>query len=332
MHNYLTGMLQCPACGGSLSWTVSERDGDRILEGAANCANCDADYPIQDGIGLFLTPDLPRNDLWEEGSQWLSGWLREQPDVEARLMNVPVSDLGPADLFFRGLVLEERDQFEEAERAFELARPGLYTEEYLACSEAEFEFVIDELRTGEGPIVDLASGRCTLVADLVRALDRPIVATDFSPRVLRRDREWLAHRNLYDGASLLAFDARRTPFRDGSVGTMTTNLGLPNIEKPGKLLEELRRIVSGRLLAISTFYPEDDAANLAALREHGLADSMLREPAMAALEEAGWRANTRNAVRGLAKPTPKGEVIEGGGIDAFPVAETTLEWCVIDAR
>jgi len=325
-------MLQCPACRGPLSWTVIEQEQDRLLEGSANCADCGADYPIRDGIGLFLTPDLPRNDLWEEGSQLLSGWLREQPNVEDELMNVPLSDLGPTDLFFRGLVHEERGEFEEAERVFELARPGLYTEEYLACSAAQFEFVIDKLSTGGGPIVDLASGRCTLVAELVRALDRPIVATDFSPRVLRRDRDWLTHRNLYDGVSLLAFDARRTPFRDGSVETMTTNLGLPNIREPGKLLEELRRIVSGRLLAISTFYPEDDAANLAALREHDLIDSMLHESAITSFAEAGWRANIRNAVRGLAKPTPNGKVIEGGGIDALPVVETTLEWCVIDAR
>jgi uncharacterized protein YbaR (Trm112 family) len=332
MHGYLIEMLQCPACHGALSWTVREREDDRLLEGAAECTVCGAEYPVRDGIGLFLTPDLPRNDLWEEGSQKLSGDLREQPDVEAKLMNVPLSDLGPADLFFRGLVHEERGEFEKAERAFEQARPGLYTEAYLACSEAQFEFVIDELRTGVGPIVDLASGRCTLVVDLVRALDRPIVATDFSPRVLRRDRERLTHRELYDEVSLLAFDARRTPFRDGSVETMTTHLGLPNVEEPGRLLEELRRIVSGRLLAISTFYPEDDEANLAALREHGLADSMLHGSAMAAFAKAGWRATARNAVRGLAKPTPKGEVIEGGGIDALPVAETTLEWCVIDAR
>jgi hypothetical protein len=37
-------------------------------------------------------------------------------------------------------------------------------------------------------------------------------------------------------------------------------------------------------------------------------------------------------VRGLARPTPEGVILEGWGIDAFPVAETTLEWCVIEAR
>ena len=331
MHSYLIEMLQCPSCRGPLSWTIGEQNDDRILDAAADCADCRASYPIRDGIGIFLTPDLPRDDLWEEGSQQLSELLRDRPDLEPRLMDVSLSDLGPADLFFRGLLHEERKEFDEAHEAFERARVGLYTNEYRACSEAQFAFVIDELRAGEGPLVDLASGRGYLVLELARAMTRPIVATDFSPRVLRRDRERLIHHNLYEAVSLLAFDARRTPFRDGAVETMTTNLGLPNIREPGKLLEELRRTVSGRLLAISHFFPEEDEANRAALREHALIESMLRKPLITAFADAGWQASTRNEIRGRARPTPVGEVIEGAGIDALPVAETLLEWCVIDA-
>ena len=76
-----------------------------------------------------------------------------------------------------------------------------------------------------------------MVEKLVRELKRPVVATDFSPRVLRSDRERLKSFGLYEHVSLLAFDARRTPFKDGAVETLTTNLGLPNIEEPGNLLE-----------------------------------------------------------------------------------------------
>ena len=332
MHDYLIEMLQCPSCLESLSWTIREQDANRLLEATAECTHCGADYPIQDGIGIFLTSDLPRDDIWEEGSRQLSSRLRERPDVKARLMDSKLPDLGPADQFFRGLVHEERGEFDDAYEAFETARLGLYTEEYRACSEAQFEFVIGELQGSESPIVDLASGRCYLVIEMARVLTRPIVATDFSPRVLRRDRAWLTHHGLYETASLLAFDARRTPFRDGAVETMTTNLGLPNIREPGRLLEELRRVVSGRFLAISHFFPEDDETNLAVLCEHGLIDSMLHESAVAGFAAAGWQAKVRNAVRGLARPTPTARVIEGAAIDGLPVAETTLEWCVIDAR
>jgi len=240
--------------------------------------------------------------------------------------------LGAADLFFRGLVHEEHAQFTEAERAFDRARSGLYTEEYLACSEAQFAYVVAEVRSGEAPIVDLASGRCALVSRLARDTDRPLVATDFSPRVLKRDREWLRHRGLYDQVSLLALDARRTPFRSGSIETMTTNLGLPNIQESKGLLDELRRIVDGRFLAISIFYPPNDETNLIALREHGLDQSMLRDRALSAFSAAGWRVVIRNSMRGNAEPTPKSEILEGAGIDAFPIDGTTLEWCTLDAR
>lgn len=182
------------------------------------------------------------------------------------------------------------------------------------------------------PVVDLASGRGYLVEVLARELDRPIVATDFSPRVLRRDRLWLEFLGLYDQVSLMAFDARRTPFKDGAVAALTTNLGLPNIEKPGSLLSELRRIVSGTFLAASHFYPEDSVANAAAIRRYGLSDLIYRGPTLEQFQAAGWRVEVANNCRSRALPTPVSELIEAAGIDALPVAETTLEWCTLVAR
>jgi len=332
VHRNLVDHLECPACHGPLTWRFTHQQKHRILDAQATCAVCGADYAVRDGIGVFLTPDLPRNDLWEQGNHQLSSWLTEHPEVEEKLMQSALDALGPADLFFRGLVHEERAQFTEAERAFNRAHSGLYMEEYLACSEAQFAYVVDEVRGGEGPIVDLASGRCTLVSRLARDTERPLVATDFSPRVLKRDREWLTYRGLYDRVSLLALDARRTPFRSESIETMTTNLGLPNIQEPAGLYDELRRIVAGRFLAISTFYPPDDETNIIALQEHRLDRSMLRDRVLSDFSAAGWKVSIRNSMLGSAQPTPRGEILESAGIDAFPVRETTLEWCTLDAR
>jgi len=66
MHTYLIEMLQCPACHGKLQWSISEQHEDRLEQAEARCSACAATYPIRDGIGLFLTPDLPRNDLWQQ--------------------------------------------------------------------------------------------------------------------------------------------------------------------------------------------------------------------------------------------------------------------------
>jgi uncharacterized protein YbaR (Trm112 family) len=332
VHPYLEDMLQCPACHGALAWEVSKRRGDQIEEAEARCVACGATYPVCEGIGVFLTPDLPRKDLWEQVDIRLTEHLREHPDIERQLLEVPLDALAPADQFYRALALEERGEFAQAKAAADSARPRLYTAEYLACHERQIGYVVERLTASDGPIVDLASGRCELVEGLARRLTRPIVATDFSPRVLRRDLRWLQSLGLHEWVSLLAFDARRTPFKDGVVEALTTNLGLPNIEQPGNLLRELRRIVGGTFLAISQFYPEDDEANVQALRQAGLSALVFRRSTLEHFPAAGWQVELANMCTGKAQPTPTGVVLEGAAIDAFPVAETTLEWCVLKAR
>lgn len=334
MHDYLIEMLECPACHGELAWIIAERHADRVETAEARCAVCDAVYPVREGIGLFLTPDLPREDLWEQVDSQLIQHLREHPEVERQLMDVPLETLAPADQLFRGMILEERGEYAEAKAAEDWANAGLYTPEYLTGWDSQVNYVLECLSASDGPIIDLASGRCYLVEQLARRLDQPIVATDFSPRVLRRDRQWLESLGLglYDRVSLLAFDARRTPFKDGAVGALTTNVGLPNIEQPGDLLQELRRVVAGTFLAIHHFYPEDDEANATAIREVGLAALLFRRSALECFAEAGWQVEVANECAVKARPTPTGVVLEGVGVDAFPVAETALEWCVLVAR
>ena len=331
MHKNLIEVLECPSCHGNLAWEIHERMDERVVTARARCQACRADYSVRDEIGIFLTPDLPRDDLWEAGSQHLTEWVQTHPEAASRLMDGRISELGAADLFFRSMLHEERGELGEAQSAFDAAWPQLYTEDWHTCFKRQIDYVLERLQGTGGPIIDLASGRCYLVIELLTELSCPVVATDFSPRVLRRDRSILKKRGLYDRVSLLAFDARKTPFRDRSVETMTTLLGLPNIEKPGALLQELRRIVSGRLMAISQFYPADDEVNLAVLRQYGLEEAMLRDKAMRSMERAGWTAALRNPCRGVARPTPTGKILAGAAIDALPAAETTLEWGVIEA-
>jgi uncharacterized protein YbaR (Trm112 family) len=66
MQEFLIEMLECPSCHGELNWKVIQHKGDRIEEAEVNCKKCGNTYPVKEGIGLFLTPDSPRNDLWEK--------------------------------------------------------------------------------------------------------------------------------------------------------------------------------------------------------------------------------------------------------------------------
>jgi len=332
MQEFLIEMLECPSCHGELNWKIIQHQGDRIEEAEVNCKKCDGTYPLKEGIGLFLTPDLPRNDLWEQLDSQLIQYLRENSQIESKLMDVPLNTLNPADQFFRSQVLEERGEFAQAKATANFAYSKLYAPEYLKCYNAQINYLTAQLSIFDGPIIDLASGRGDLAELLVRKLKQPIVFTDFSPQILRRNRRWLEFFGLYERVSLLAFDARRSPFKDGAIKMMTTNLGLINIEKPENLLIELRRIVSGKFFAISSFYPEDDEVNAETIKKLGVDQFLFRNSALESFYSAGWQVKMENMMIGKACPTPKGEVIEGAGIDAFPVTETKLEWGVLAAQ
>ena len=332
MHTYLIDLLECPVCHGELKWKIGEREEQRIIAAKATCAACAAIYAVRDGIGLFLTPDLSRNDLWERMDSGLVRYLREHPQLERQLLETPLEKLNPTDQFFRATMLEARGNYREARAVEETALRGLYTPEYLACWTSQFDYVIAQLSASSGPIVDLASGRCYLIEILANRLQRPVVASDFSPTVLRHNRHRLENSGVYEAVSLLAFDARHTPFKTGSVTALTTNLGLPNIEAPGALLTELRRIVAGVFLAISHFYAESDEANASAIRAAQLDALLYRRSALQQYLEAGWEVAVKNARIGAVQPTPKSDVLEGASVDSLPVAPTDLEWCVLRAQ
>jgi hypothetical protein len=306
--------------------------GGKIKTAEASCASCSASYPVMEGVALLLTPELPRKDMWEQLESQLGRQVRAHPEVERKLMKVPVNTLTPADQFLRGLLLEERGEHEQAAQVIGQASRGLYTPEYLACADSMIGHLIGQLAGVDEPVFDLASGRGRLVEEMLRRLKSPVVATDFSPRVLRGDLRRWQWLGMHDRVSLLSFDARRTPFDDGAVKTMTSYLGLPNIEEPGHLLHELRRVVSGKLIAVMHFFPEDDEANREAILQAELQTMLYRRTALAAFLAAGFDVEVACVCMSRACPTPRSIVLDGVGIDALPVAETTLEWCVLVAQ
>lgn len=329
MHKILIDMLICPRCHSELVWQISRASDDRVEAARISCGRCGAAYDVREGIGNFLLPDDERRDLWEQVESRLLAHVRGDPELHGGLMDGPSEELSPADKFFRAMILEEEGHFKEASDLELAARRQLYTTAYLNCWESEAAFVLESVDESVHPIVDLATGRGDLVEKLLRETERIVLATDFSPRVLRGNKARFQAAGLSDRLSQLAFDVRQTPFRDGSVHTLTTNLGLANISHPGELLAELRRIVSGKFFSITHFYPEEDRRNAQAIDEAGLSTFLYHDRTIGEFQEAGWTVAAENRCRSIARPTPRSELLDGVGIDALPVVETELEWCVL---
>jgi uncharacterized protein YbaR (Trm112 family) len=309
-------LLACPVCHERLT----------LASDPVACSGCERAYPVVDGVAVLVADAAP--DTWVEAETAIGRALAEDPELERLLLGSAIETLAPADRLLRAQVLEERGDVEGARSAAASADEGLYLPEVRECRDALLERVTELAAGATGPVVDVASGRCTLVERLAAAVRRPLVASDVSPTVLARTRR----SGRLPGVTFLAFDARRTPFRDHSVPVLTTHLGLANIPHTVEVLRELRRVAAGPFLATAAFYPEDDEVNAAAIRELGLGGTLFRSTALAAFADAGWNARIESERRSGAAPTPLSELFPGVRVDALPAAETELRRGASDRR
>lgn len=332
MHERLLPLLACPGCQGSLRWTVGSRRGEELWEGSARCDACGGAYPLRNGIAALLPSAGSAEDLWAEAGAWVRALPTEHPEETRRLLDSPIDELEGADLLVRGMLLEAQHDFVGAKSVLDRAIERLYVPEMRSASERQFHELLARLAAAPGPVVDLASGRGSLLEFLLPRSRHAFVATDVSPSVLARSRHYLGPLAPGGRLDLVALDARCLPFSDGSVPTMITNVGLMNIENPGNLLPELRRVLAGTFLAVTAFYPEEGGPNGETIARMGLEPVVYRERTLRSFEEAGLSVEVANTVRARAAPTPEGRVLEGVRPDRLPVVETVLEWCTLVVR
>jgi hypothetical protein len=245
--------------------------------------------------------------------------------VERELLERAATELSPADAFLRGQLLEERGDLTGAAEAFASADERLYSPEVRAAREAVFAHAVALAARGAGLLVDVATGRGTLLERLL-ATGRTLVATDVSPTILRRVEARLGS----DGISYVAADAHALPFADGEVPTLTTYVGLGNVADTEPLLRELRR-VGRELIAVQVFYPHDGSETAEAIRAAGYADALFRDNLLRVAQHVGWSVAIEAERSVAALPTPNSILVPGLRIDGIPAAETTATWCVLHA-
>lgn len=335
-------ILRCPNCGGRLRWTVDVREGERV--DAADGA-CDADgrrFEVRDGIAVLL----PRGsrDPWREMVSGLERILRDHPAAEAALVARDPRGLRPADQFLRVQLFEARGRFREAEAEQQAANAAVYGHVFANAVAQAIDALADRLRDGDGAILDVASGRGTLVQAHLRRGRRIIVATDVSPWILRRLREKALAVGLpAERLCLVACDARRLPFATDAFADLTTFEGLANIAAQAAddrrapraaarvLLEEWRR-VAFRMHTVQSQYPAWDLFHRAVLARVGISPLVLPGPFRRLLRESGWRVTAESGRSVVRRPTPRSRLVPGLAIDMLPVVPTRLRLEVLLAE
>ncbi|WP_291578768.1 methyltransferase domain-containing protein [Clostridium sp. UBA6640] len=329
MHKQHIHLFQCPLCHGELKWDIKKESKDRVINAGIICLGCNEQYEVKDEIAVFLTSELSRNDLWQQAESGIEKCFRENPEIFNKLMDTPEESLNGADYWFKASYFEIKRDYERSSKMFKNGVEKIYTKDYIDGMKSQREFILNNIVDDDKAIVDIASGKGYLVEELLKKRKNYVLATDFSPTVLLRNKEYYKFKGLYDKLSLVAFDARKTPFKDNVIEVMTSYVGIQNIEKPGEVISEMHRICKGKFMSVMHFIDKNDKANMDFIKEFSSIDYATRENTIETFEKCGWKAEIMNSFIAEVKPTPKGEILEGASIDGIPVEDSKFEFGVV---
>ncbi|SHK54744.1 Methyltransferase domain-containing protein [Hathewaya proteolytica DSM 3090] len=329
MKKIFEDMLQCPKCHGQLQWNICEESESRIINAEVTCSQCGAKYEVKDEIGIFLTPDLQRNDYWEQGKGGLHEYLDSEPLKKEEFLSTDEDKLSPGDYWGKLFYIEEEKNYKKAHEMYRMALKKIYTTELMEAWDSQQTYVLKQLKGTTAPIVDIASGRAYFAELLLKNLPNEIMATDFSPTVLMRDKQYFQVNGMYDKLSLVAFDARRTPFKDNSVEYMTSNVGISNIENAGDVVKELHRICGKMFMPIMIFFKEQDTVHIDFMKKAGMESLATEKNALSYFSSQPWNCSVENSIDAHVKPTPTGVILDVLKIDGLPLEDTVDEYCVL---
>jgi len=320
MHRTLVSLLMCPICHGELKGRIAKEDDVHIIEGGYECKNCKRKYPVVDSIGIFLDGEEKRDDFWRKQEDFATRFRREHPIQFFLLTKTFLGNIKPEHHFLKGLLLEN-------EKILEQATKRIYTKDYLTGYEKTRQALFEVEKDNPPIILEIACGRGGFLKEFIRSRrgNGVYVATDFSPTILRSNLNWLRATELEEKVTLLAFDAKTTPFRDSSVPAMVSNLGLPNIRNDGKAVQEAFRMLAPRGIFITNFmFTTEQTENYARAKELGLTQFYVRSGVDEIFKKAGFEFSLEELHRGSVRPTP-------GGIDLFPTVPDKYSFCIIRA-
>jgi len=334
MRSDLLDLLVCPVCKAEISWTLDQESGGEVLAATGSCSGGHG-FEIREGIAVLLPQSAP--DPWAEMVSSVERMVGEHPEIEEALFAPDPTGLGPADRFLRVQLLQARGRFDLAEREYAAATVGVYGQPLCSAVAAAMDEVVARLRSGKGPIFDVASGPGTLVREILAGTDRTVIATDVSAWVLRRLRDQVTFLGLpAERLALVVCDARNLPLRDGGVSDLTTLEGLGNIAADAAreaggfsrsaaldLLREWRR-AAHRMTSVQSLFSSTSLVHRAVLGHYGMAALGFPGPLHGLLREAGWRVvdeQTRSLAR---RPTPRSTLLRGVRIDGLPLLPTRM--------
>lgn len=283
MDKKLIKQVICPMCRSELEWEIKREFDGKVIDGCAKCANCNEIYPIRDEVGIFLPAKFQNMKIWERSERVI---VQKKEKVFNNKIN-QISIQKPSELLdmirMRNTVGKVRNEDLYQQYMETIGMPDtVHKLVYLAQKCAEEAESIDY-------ILDFASGRCLLAAALRNSKSCHIIISDINPLIVSQAKQEFEKSGNCTNLSFMVFDIKKSPFKDKSIHTVTTLLGLQNIIPSNGVLEEINRIADV-FLNISAFLTEELAENMEVLKKFHITDVWTKDKLATITEQLNWKS------------------------------------------
>lgn len=255
MLKSLIGKMCCPICKSKLLWNIHLENKNRIVHADIHCDSCNVTFSVRDTIGIFLVPDKNgyiENDNFQQQNDILSAL---PSDVIESLLHANPYELNESDLTFLSEVYLSQNKVRQSAKIKMLARKKKYSEEYNQEIKKQLKSLQCMVKWDTQTVLDIATGRGTLLKLLLSSNPKNIVGSDISLKPLQGLKRELEIAQRYTNTSLLVMNAKMIPFSDNSFDIITSFHGINHIQNTADLLSESMR-VSKRFLSLDNIGTE----------------------------------------------------------------------------
>lgn len=322
MHIKLIEQLICPVCKKELQWNILQRNNVHIIEGFAKCFRCETTYPVKDGIAVFLPGKWQNVKIWERSERIVSSkrgvFAENQSATEEKLNSHSANEI-----LVKICLRNEQGEVSNEELYDEYMKTKgmpdtLYKLSLLAQKCAN---EVDD----SDYVLDFASGKCILAGMLADLKKCCIIISDINPIIVLQSKLELEKYNCHENLSFMAFDIKKCPFKDKSIHTITTLLGLQNIVPYIGVMEEINRIAD-IFFNISAYLTEKLPSNIQVLDKFHMTDVWVKDKFKIITDQLGWQGKQIYTTMDLAKGISREEIETRFAVMKFPVEDEILEY------
>lgn len=324
MIKSLISKMCCPICKDKLVWDIQSEENNRIIQADVQCEKCGATFSVRDTIGNFLVPDKNgyiENDNFQQQKDFISTL---QPEVIERLLHANPYELNVSDLTFLSEIYLSQNKIRNSIKTKMLARKKKYSEEYNQTIKSQLQSLQNLVNWDSQTVLDIATGRGTLLKLLLSNNPKSIVGSDISLEPLQGLKRELERAERYANTSLLVMNAKMIPFVTNSFDIITSFHGINHIQNTSDLLSESMR-VSKRLLSVD---------NIGIERNRKFYDNGIKHTENTLTEIANrlqYNILFHSKKNIVVVPTPQGEIIPLRA-NTYPLEPCNVINCIIDVR